>query len=204
MIASVSMAARLRREGRAGCSPRCTAHAISGRVTSCSESPERWSMSPRPRSWPASTPAALLTAAGFRSRVAAASAIVTSRPSAKQSASRAGARSSGSASAVPSGTAALPNTSSTSRSSTWRHRDRSVRVALLDRRLTALEDLEEGEKAGDRLEPGGHAGEHILEVDRAASETLPEQGDLVLDREGDRHRQRVGVAEALEHGSEGC
>ena len=34
MIASVSMAARLSREGRSGWSARCTAQAISGRVTS--------------------------------------------------------------------------------------------------------------------------------------------------------------------------
>src|ERR1022692_2192038 len=57
------MAARLRRDGRSGCSARWTAQAISGRVTSWIASSERWSMSPRPRRSMASTPADRATAA---------------------------------------------------------------------------------------------------------------------------------------------
>ena len=172
-IASVSIAARLSRDGRSGCSARCTAQAISGRVTSWIDVSDRWSISPRPRRSMASTPADRATAAGLRSRMAAASAMLTSRPSAKQSASSAGARSSGSASAVPSGTVARPKTSRTSTSSKAGHRDRAERVALLHRRLAALEHLEQREEAGNRLEPAADAGEHLLELERARASGGP-------------------------------
>src|SRR5580704_8666148 len=202
MIASVSMAALLSRDGRSGWSARCTAQAISGRVTSWIDCSERCSISPRPRRSMANTPADRATAAGLRSRIAAASAMVTSRPSAKQSASSAGARSSGSASAVPSGTAARPNTSSTSTSSTAGHRDRAEGVALLHRRLTTYEHLEQRQEAGNGLESGAHAGEDLLELEWPEHEAIPEQPDLVLDGVGDRHRQRLGVSQALQHGAE--
>src|SRR5580700_507907 len=160
-------------------------------------------MSPRPRRSIASTPAARATADGLRSRIAAASAMLTSRPSAKQSASSAGARSSGSASDVPSGTAARPKTSRTRSSSTTGHRDRAERVALLDGRFSALEHLEQGEKAGHGLEPGADPCEHLLEFEGSGCEAFAEQPDLVLHRERDRHGERLGVAEAFEDSAEG-
>src|ERR1019366_3140826 len=113
-------------------------------------------------------------------RIAAASATVTSRPRAKHSASSAGARSSGSASAVPSGTAARPKTSSTSTSSTAGHRDRAEGIPLFDRRLAALEHLEQGEKTGNCLEPGAHPGEDLFEFERSQRKAISEEPDLDL------------------------
>src|SRR5487761_129096 len=71
-------------------------------------------MTPRPRSWPASTSAARPTPRGCRPRIAASSLRFTGRLSTKQTASTARARSSGSASATQPGTRGRPISSRSS------------------------------------------------------------------------------------------
>src|SRR5450631_70069 len=197
MIASVSSAGRLNRVGRSGCRARCTAQAVSGRVTSCSSEPCRWSIRPRPRSWLASASAAAATAADVRPMMLPTSASVTGRFREKHTASSAVARSSGSASATPSGTTARPNTSMASStvssssgrpasatSSTGADRDGPEGLALVDDRLAEAEQLEEGEETRHRLEPGGHCGEKVLEGEPAAAKALAQLAHLLLDGEG--------------------
>src|SRR5579884_726690 len=198
-MASVSIAGRLSREGRSGLSARCTAQATSGRVTSWSSSPCRCSIRPWPRRLSASTLAARATAPGDTPRISAASAVVSPRLSAKQSASSGSARSSASASGVPGGTTARPKTSiSTSSSSATGpgHRDGPERLLLLHGCLAALQQLEQTEEAGHRLEPAGDTGEEVVEEHPAASQPAAQLGHLVLHRERDgAHRERLGLGE---------
>src|SRR6202051_4751377 len=206
MIASVSSAGRLNRVGRSGCRARCTAHAVSGRVTSCSSDPWRWSITPRLRSWLASASAA--AAPAVRPRMLPTSASVTGRFREKHTASSTVARSSGSASATPSGTTARPNPSMASStvssssgrpgstsSSTGADRDGPEGLDLVDDRLAEAEQLEEGEETRHRLEPGGDCDEEVLEGDPAAAQALPQLAHLFLDGEGGGGAQGLVVAE---------
>src|ERR1019366_5398669 len=269
MMARVSSAGRLSRAGRSGLRARWTAHAVSGRVTSCTWSRWRWSIRPRPRSCPASASAALSMRWEGCPSIPESSLTVTGRLSTKQTDSRARARSSGSLPATQSGTrgrpissssrvkpsspssspsrgrlasasagsrpsstvsmsssaeSSSPSTGSSScsgssvggvgaspgtepnvRSSVTRpHPDGTEGLGLVDHRQAALQQLEQGEEAGDRLQPGGHLGKDRLELHRSAAEELEKPCDLLLDREGDHPNRQWGrVLQALEHLPEG-
>src|ERR1039458_3211392 len=238
MMARVSSAGRLSRAGRSGLRARWTAHAVSGRVTSCTWSRWRWSIRPRPRSCPASASAALSMRWEGCPSITESSLTVTGRLSTKQTDSRARARSSGSLPATQSGTRGRPISSSSrvkpsspssspsrgrlasasagSRSSpggpspgtalsvrssvTGPHPDGTEGLGLVDHRQAALQQLEQGEEAGDRLQPGGDLGEDRLELHRPAAQQLDKPCHLLLDREGDHpHGEEGSVLEALEH-----